>query len=121
MKKKRSSKLFLEDILDAMSRIEQYTKNLSFADVEKNTMLTDALVKNFIIIGEATNNIPQEITEKFPHIPWKRMIGLRNIVIHDYYETDLPMLWDIVKNYLPETKTQIAAMIENVQESPGTN
>ena len=64
-KEKRDYILFLEDILDALEKIENYTKNLSFVEFTDNSMAVDAVIRNFEVIGEATKNVPEEIKEKF--------------------------------------------------------
>jgi uncharacterized protein with HEPN domain len=70
-KEKRDYILFLEDILDALEKIENYTKNLSFTEFADNDMAVDAVIRNFEVIGEATKNIPEEIKEKYPEVEWK--------------------------------------------------
>ncbi len=67
-KEKRDYILFLEDILDALKKIENYTKNLSFAEFANNGMAVDAVIRNFEVIGEATKNVPEEIKEKYPEV-----------------------------------------------------
>ena len=79
---KRSDKLFLEDILDCIDRIEIYTKDLSYDDFVEKQMVIDAVVRNLEIIGEASKNIKDETRKKYKSIPWNRMIGLRNIIAH---------------------------------------
>lgn len=80
-KEKRDYILFLEDILDALEKIENYTKNLSFTEFADNDMAVDAVIRNFEVIGEATKNIPEEIKEKYPEVEWKEATGFRNVLI----------------------------------------
>jgi len=70
-------------------------------------MAVDAVVRNIEIIGEAANNIPEEIKIKFPDVPWHRIIGMRNKVIHEYFGIDLDILWKTVQKRIPELKKQI--------------
>jgi uncharacterized protein with HEPN domain len=84
-KEKRDYILFLEDILDALEKIENYTKNLSFAEFADNGMAVDAVIRNYEVIGEATKNIPEEIKEKYPEVEWKEATGFRDVLIHDYF------------------------------------
>ncbi|MCZ7356212.1 MAG: DUF86 domain-containing protein [Candidatus Methanoperedens sp.] len=109
---KRDYKLFLSDILESIRRIETYTSGLTFEDFEKNTIVSDAVVRNLEIIAEAIKNIPPEITEKYTQIPWKKVIGFRNIVIHAYFTVDLKNVWYIVKEQLPELKILIEKIIK---------
>jgi uncharacterized protein with HEPN domain len=109
---KRSHKLFVEDILDAIGKIECYIKGLSYNDFIEDAMVIDAVIRNLEVIGEASTNIPEDIRKKYPAIPWKRMIGLRNIVIHGYFGIDLGIIWEIITRNLPETKPLIVEMLK---------
>ncbi len=115
--KMNSYKLFVEDILESMNKIERYTKGLTYDQFEKNEMVVDAVIRNLEIIGEAVKNIPDEVREKHPEISWKRMIGLRNITIHEYFGVDLNIIWEIVTKNLPETKPKIEAMLKGLSNS----
>jgi len=101
-KEKRDYILYLEDILDALEKIENYTKNISFAEFTDNDMVIDAVIRNFEVIGEATKSIPDEIKEKYPEVEWKEVTGFRNVLIHDYFGIDLEAIWETInKNLLP--------------------
>ncbi|MCP5107752.1 MAG: DUF86 domain-containing protein, partial [bacterium] len=78
----RSHTLYLKDISESIEKILEYTKEIDCEDFIENTMVFDAVVRNFEIIGEAAKNIPDEIKLKFPDIPWTDMVGMRNILIH---------------------------------------
>jgi uncharacterized protein with HEPN domain len=114
--KTRNHRLFVEDILEATEKIKRYTKGLTYEAFEKNDMSVDAVIRNLEIIGEAARNIPEDIREKFPGIPWTRMIGLRNIAVHEYFGVDLGIIWEIITKNLPETKPKIEAMLKNLNE-----
>ena len=111
---KRDYKLFLSDILESIKRIEEYTAGLTFEDFEKNNIVSDAVVRNLEIIGEAAKNIPSEIAQRSPLIPWKKIIGFRNIVIHAYFTVDLKNVWYIIKEQLPELKISIDIMMKEI-------
>jgi uncharacterized protein with HEPN domain len=113
---KRSYTLFLDDILDAMTRIEKYTFTLDFDSFVKNEMAVDAVIRNLEVIGEAVKNIPAHIREKNQDIPWKRMAGLRDMMIHVYFGIDLEIIWEIVKKDIPETKPEIEQFRKEYQE-----
>lgn len=102
--KKRDYKLYLKDILDAIAKIEDYIKDLSFEEFSKNSLVVDAVVRNFEIIGEASKNISEEIKSQYPDIPWKEMAGMRNKIIHEYFGIDLEIVWKTAKNRLPQLK-----------------
>ena len=87
--KKRTVKLFLEDINEFISLIEKYIDGLEYKEFSKNQMVIDAVLRNLELIGEASKNIPEEIKSRFPNLPWPEMIGLRNIAAHGYFKIDL--------------------------------
>ena len=84
----RSHCIYLEDILTSMLRVVEYVGENNFMDFKQNMMLVDAVVRNFEIIGEASRNIPENIKNRYPEIPWKKMYGLRNLILHEYFGID---------------------------------
>ncbi len=78
-------------------------------------MAVDATVRNFEIIGEASKNIPEEIQIKYSEIPWKKMVGLRNLIAHEYFGIDYEMLWEIAKYHLPTNRTDLEKIINSEQ------
>lgn len=109
---KRRFDIYLEDILLSMSRINEYIGDMDFAEFKRNYLIVDAVVRNFEIIGEASKNIPESIRSKYPSIPWKKMIGLRNLISHEYFGVDYEMIWTITKDNLPQNKIDIQIMLE---------
>lgn len=108
----RDYNLYLEDILQAIGKIEKYTKGLSADKLKKQDLIVDGVVRNLEIIGEAAKNIPQDIKKKYPDVEWKKIAGLRDILAHEYFAIDLQILWDIIKNKLPELKNKIAHLLK---------
>lgn len=70
------------------NRIVEYIGDRDFEEFKENNMVVDAVVRNFEIIGEATNNLPDEVKERHPEMPWRKMYGLRNVVSHEYFGID---------------------------------
>ena len=108
--KGRSLKLTIEDILDAIFKIERYTSEMNFLKFKGNDLVIDAVIRNLEIIGEASTYIPENVRNKYPELPWKRMVGLRNIAIHGYFKVDLNLIWTIITKNIPEAKKIIVKM-----------
>lgn len=106
----------LEDILDSIAAIKTYVKRASLPSFKKNRMMVDAVLRNIEIIGEAARNIPPAVRNIHPDIPWKRIIGLRNIVIHQYANVDLETIWKIIKVNLPEVEPGLREITSGMEE-----
>ncbi len=111
---KRDYRLFLQDILESIERIEEYTEGYDFETFTKDRKTIDAVLRNLEIIGEAAKHIPENIRMQHPEIPWKRVIGLRNVVIHHYFGVDLSIVWVIIKKQLPELKNAVISLMEEM-------
>ena len=112
---KRLPKLYLEDILSSISKIEDYVKSLSFKTFSDDPKTIDAVVRNLEIIGEAAKNIPEVIRKKYPGTEWKKIAGIRDIIIHAYFELDLDLIWDVVKNKIQDLKQQIQEILKEYE------
>ena len=113
---KRSPELFIQDMLEAIEKIERYTEYIEDSEEFKGKdIVVDAVLRNLEIIGEAAANIPREIRSKYPEIPWNRVVGLRNVVIHGYFVVDLDIIWVIIKEQLPELKDVLIRMLEEME------
>ncbi|MHA1626469.1 MAG: HepT-like ribonuclease domain-containing protein [Candidatus Asgardarchaeia archaeon] len=113
----RDYKLYLEDVLEAINRIEEYTKSLTFEDFSENKLVVDAVVRNLEVIGEACRSLPEEIRWKHSDIEWRKIIGLRNILIHQYFGIDVELIWDVVKTKLPELKLRIEQILDDLKRN----
>lgn len=113
MKQSKSSRDWsfrIKDILHAIDKIEHYTKNMTAAEFKKNELVIDAVIRNFEIIGEASNSLPITFQRDYPHIPWRQMIALRNILIHEYFGVDVSTIWQTTRLYLPTLKQQLLSL-----------
>lgn len=106
---RRTPKLYLNDIKQCIQKIQQYTKDLSFEEFQKNEMIVDAVVRNIEIIGEASNQIPKDVREKHTDIPWKDIIGMRHKIIHDYFGINHERVWNTIFDKLP-------TLLEKIEE-----
>lgn len=103
----RKPSLLVQDILTCIDHIRLYTSGLTFEDFSKNFMAIEACLYNIQVIGEAVSRLPEEIREKETHIPWILIKGMRNRLIHEYFGTDLSLVWNTVENDLPSFKTEL--------------
>lgn len=98
----RSSEVHLRDILEAADRIREFVGTLDMAGFEADRKTYDAVVRNLEIIGEAVKAIPDALRSRYPTPDWRRIAGLRDILIHHYFEIDVELIWDVIKVKLPE-------------------
>ena len=111
---KREIQLLLEDILEASKKILFYTGGMSFDDFINDDKTVDAVVRNFEIIGEAANRVPDNFKSDHPEIEWRRMTGLRNRIIHEYFGVDYVTLWKIKEENVTELADFIQQAIDDL-------
>ena len=102
---------YLQDMILSMNRIAEYMGSKTYDEFRRNYLVVDAIVRNFEIIGEAAKNVPEEIKSSYPKVPWKKMIGLRNLISHEYFGLDYEMLWKVATESIPENKRDIENII----------
>jgi uncharacterized protein with HEPN domain len=112
---KRNAKLFVEDMLNAVEKIERYCRAIrSFEEFSNQDIVIDAVLRNLEVIGEAAVNIPENIRSMYQEISWKRVVGLRNVVIHGYFVVDLQIVWTIIIKQLPGLKETLKKMVQEL-------
>jgi uncharacterized protein with HEPN domain len=97
----------IDDILEAIDKIERYTYDFDFDAWQNDEKTIDAVIRNLEIIGEASSHLPIEIQEQYEDVPWGMMKGIRNILAHEYFGVDLEILWKTIKEDLPNLKKRL--------------
>lgn len=97
----RDSKLRVEDILQAIAEIKSFTEGMTFEDFQADTKTVRAVMCNITIMGEAASSIPPEIQTRYPEMPWAEMRGIRNVIVQDYFQVNLDILWRTLQERLP--------------------
>lgn len=113
---KRDFRVYLDDILEAIRNIQEYTRGLTFEEFVKDRKTVDAVIRNFEILGEATKRLPERIRKKHPKVPWKDMAGMRDRLIHEYFGVKLDVVWKTIKERLPEVKPLIEEVLIKMEE-----
>ena len=107
---KREPFLLVEDIIDSVGKIFDYTQNLSFDEFTKDGKTIDAVIRNFEIVGEAANRLPEDFKENHSDIDWHRIRGFRNRIVHDYFGIDYAIVWEIKETFLPSLIAKLKSL-----------
>lgn len=112
MKTKKDPKIFLEHILESINRIENDLNGLSEVEFSESLTIQDAVVRRLEIIGEAVRNLPASFRKKYFKIPWRKISGMRDVLIHEYFGVDMALVWKIANKDVPKLKRQISELLE---------
>ncbi len=111
--------IFIQDISESIKKIEEYAKDINkkeFLNKEDNVQIQDAIIRRLEIIGEAVKGLPVNFKKKYSDIPWKKIAGMRDILIHEYFGVNLERVWVAAKKDLPELKTKILKILKELEK-----
>jgi uncharacterized protein with HEPN domain len=117
--RKRNDAVYLQHLLDAVERIEQYTAGMTEQQFLQNTLVQDAVVRQLEIIGEASRNLSDELRQKHSQVPWTKIVGMRNRIVHAYFDVDLTIVWEVIQRDLPDLKAQVHLILQTLGGTHG--
>jgi uncharacterized protein with HEPN domain len=109
---KKDPRVYLRHILDGIAKVEEYTEGMSKDEFVSSVQTQDAVIRRLEIIGEAAKNVPSEFRRKHSEVPWAEMSRMRDKLIHKYFDIDLSLAWDAVRQDLPDLKKRIKELLE---------
>ena len=113
----REWRLRIEDMLEAIGRIEEYVQGMHLNAFIEDRRTADAVVRNLEIIGEAARNVPDDVASCHPEVPWKKAWEMRNVLTHAYFGVDLPTVWKTIQEDLPPLKAQLQRLLHDAEDA----
>jgi uncharacterized protein with HEPN domain len=120
MKTSRGNRAFLNDILTAINDIETAVEEMHFDTFSQARPTQQVVLFNLQIIGEASNRLEASLRARYPSVPWSKAIGMRNVIVHGYFAINMGIIWETITNQLPPFKSQIAAILTELEHSTTT-
>lgn len=112
---KRTWRDYIADILAAIQEVEEFTRAMEYEQFEVDRKTVNAVVRSLEVMGEAAKRIPEEVRQRYPGVPWKRMAGMGDKLIHEYSGVDLEIVWGAVKTELPPVKPFVEQALREVE------
>ena len=113
---KREIRDYITDILESIKDVGEFTGNMDFGGFKNDRKTINAVIRSLEILGEAAKNIPQNVKDKYPDKPWKRMTGMRDKLIHEYHGVDLEIVWKVIKDELPPLQKDIEEILNEINK-----
>jgi uncharacterized protein with HEPN domain len=105
--------------LESISYIRDFTRDVKWKDFRENTLVQDAVLRRITIIGEATKSVPDDVRSRYPDVPWKKIAGTRDKVVHDYNHVDLEVVWEIISKDLLPFQDRLKVILDDLEEEEG--
>jgi uncharacterized protein with HEPN domain len=102
-------------MIQSIDRILEYVEGMDYESFKNDQKTIDAVIRNFEIIGEASKNIPKNVHESNPEVPWQEMYLMRNMVSHEYFGVDTLILWEVINKHLPANRVQLKRILSEIQ------
>ena len=112
----KHNSIYLEHIIDETAFIIKESRELSFEDLIKSEILKRAISRSLEIIGEAVKNVSKELKDKYPDIEWKKIAGIRDKLIHDYFSVDWNIVWDVISIQIPDLNVKINKILLKIEK-----
>ncbi len=107
---KKDVRVYIDDVLECIDKVEEYIEGVGEEEFYENTQIQDAVIRRLEIVGEAIKNIPVDFREQYPDIPWRKIAGMRDVLIHGYAGVNLLRVWRVVIDDLPDLKEKFREM-----------
>ncbi len=112
---KKDDRIYLDHILESFAKIGQYLAGVGYEDFQGDEEKQDAIIRNIEVAGEATKRLSAEFREKYSQVPWRAIAGMRDKLIHDYFDVDLDTVWETATKDIPSLILEIESIIEGMK------
>jgi uncharacterized protein with HEPN domain len=113
----REWRLRLEDILECIAAVSEYTAGMRYDEFAADRRTADAVLRNIAVIGEAATHVPEEVRVRYPGVPWKAMRAMRNLVVHAYFGVSLKIVWETARHDLPDLVDVLRSVLQEEEEA----
>lgn len=112
----KDARIYLEDILECIEKIREYTREMDLDEFIQNSSMQDAVLRRFEIIGEAVKHLPEDLKAQYPKVPWKEIAGMRDVLIHEYAGVHIDRVWRAIEKDIPVLRKEIKRIIRDLKK-----